>query len=335
MAEIVEAHVTETDLCADPEPEVVQPVIPAGPVSFRGRKYPVARSIDCIENLPNRLREPDRSRTRLAIAQEEMAFAVVGPSQRQDLPLAAARQQKKADDGGLVWPTIGMRGQRCGQSEEFFVGQETLAPLPAVPSDAPAGVRALGSKTHRLGLPHDDGKHRHGPVGRDRRGAQGGEPVPDLLPVDVGDRAAGEARQDLVAQIAAVHVKGPCLPDPFVMLEHGVGDGVEERLLGMARRVLAPPDRGKHRDREGACLPEFHGPGVADDLPDAFAAMLAMDEEAFPARGQHPDAETPELAVADVVGGLAGPERPNAGVGEYKPTVTVRVPGDCSFPAIF
>ena len=39
-----------------------------------------------------------------------MAFAVVGPSQRQDLPLAAARQQKKADDGGLVWPTIGMRG---------------------------------------------------------------------------------------------------------------------------------------------------------------------------------------------------------------------------------
>ena len=102
------------------------------------------------------------------------------------------------------------------------------------------------------------------------------------------------------------------------MLEHGVGDGVEERLLGMARRVLAPPDRGKHRDREGACLPEFHGPGVADDLPDAFAAMLAMDEEAFPARGQHPDAETPELAVADVVGGLAGPERPNAGVGEYQ-----------------
>ena len=44
--------------------------------------------------------------------------------------------------------------------------------------------------------------------------------------------------------------------------------------------------------------------------------MLAMDEEAFPARGQHPDAEARKLAVSDVVNGLAGSERPDAGLGK-------------------
>ena len=44
--------------------------------------------------------------------------------------------------------------------------------------------------------------------------------------------------------------------------------------------------------------------------------MLGMDEEAFAAGGQHPDAEASELAVANVVGDLAGSKRPDTGVGE-------------------
>lgn len=76
-----------------------------------------------------------------------------------------------------------------------------------LPPDAPTGVGPLGQKTHRLRLLHDDGKHRHGSVAGNWRPAQVGEPVPDFLPVDIGDRAPREMRQDLLPQIAAVHTE--------------------------------------------------------------------------------------------------------------------------------
>ena len=98
--------------------------------------------------------------------------------------------------------------------------------------------------------------------------------------------------------------------------EHGLGDGLEESFARFAGHIIAPPDRGEYRGGSRPCLADIHRRGVADDLPDALSPMLAVDEEAFAARGQHPEAEAPELAVAGVVCGLAGPERPDAGVGE-------------------
>ena len=105
-------------------------------------------------------------------------------------------------------------------------------------------------------------------------------------------------RQELIAQITPVHVKGSRLPDPFVTPEHGFGDRLEEIPARFARHILAPPDRGEHRRGLRPCLADIHRHGVADDLPEALPPMLTVDEEAFAARGQDPDAEPPELAVA-------------------------------------
>ena len=85
----------------------------------------------------------------------------------------------------------------------------------------------------------------HGPVRGDRRCAEGREPVPDIPPVDVGDLPTLEAGQDLVLQIAPVDMKGSRLPEPRVPVEHCLGDGLEDGLVGIAGQVLSAPDRGE------------------------------------------------------------------------------------------
>ena len=117
-------------------------------------------------------------------------------------------------------------------------------------------------------------------------------------------------------QVAPVDIERSRLPEPSVSLEHGLGDGLEEGLSGIAGRVLAAPDRGERSDRARARFVQAHGRGVAEDLPDAFSSMLGVDEEAFAPGGQHADAEASELAVADIVGGPARPQHLDAGVGQ-------------------
>ena len=287
VPQIVKAHAAQVRFRTDPAPEPVQPLRAPRAVPLRGLKDPWAGSLQCIENASGRLRQPHGSGACLAVAEEQMALAVIRPAQRQDLALAASRKQEKADDRNLPWSTVRMGRQRCGQPADLFVGQEAFAPLPAVSPDAPAGVGPLGPKAHRFRLPHDDGKHRHGAIRRNRRGVQRGEPVPDVVPADVRDPAPGKVRQELIAQVTSVHVEGPRLPDPLVTPEHGLGDGLEESFGRFAGHILAPPDRGEHRGGSRPCLADIHRRGVADDLPDALSPMLAMDEEAFAARGQH------------------------------------------------
>ena len=141
-------------------------------------------------------------------------------------------------------------------------------------------------------------------------------PVSDIPAVDVGDLPPRETRQDLIAQIAPVHIERCRLPEPFVAPEHGFGDGLEDGLAGIAGHLPAAPDRCEYPGGAGPGLADIHCCGVADDLPDALSVMLAVDEESFAARGQDADAEAPELDVADVVGGLARAEHPDPGVGE-------------------
>ena len=90
-----------------------------------------------------------------------------------------------------------------------------------------------------------------------------------------------------------------------MLSEHGFGDGLEKRAAGPQEAVLAPPDGGQSLGGTGPPLGKAHRPRVAHDPPDAFAAVLAVDEEAFAARRQHPDAETLGSAVADIVCSLA------------------------------
>ena len=122
--------------------------------------------------------------------------------------------------------------------------------------------------------------------------------------------------QDLVLQVVPVHPQRVRLPDPLVALQNGSGNGLERRVAVTDSLALSPPDRGEHAGRARPLLADIHRPGVADDPPDTLAIVLAVDEETLLSRGRHPDAETPEPGVAEVVGGLAGTERSDAGVGQ-------------------
>ena len=192
-------------------------------------------------------------------------------------------------------------------------------PLPAlapVSPDAEAGIGTLHPEAHALRLAHDDGQDRHGPVRRDRRRPQRREPVDDVLPRDLRDLAAGESGQDLLAQVASVHLHRTGLPDPFVPAEGRLRDGLEDRLLRTCGQGIFLPDLGQHRGRPHAGLVHVYRGDVADDLPDAPAFVLAVDEPALCARRHHPDAESFQLPVADVAGHLSRIERPDPGVGE-------------------
>ena len=316
MTEIVKTYIPQVRLGSDPGPEAVQPDRGARFPRARRREYPSARPRQLVENLPGRLGEPDGSGSRLAVAQEETSLPVVGPLERQDLALAASGQQEKAGRRDLQGPLVGVCNEACRQTAYLVVGQEPFASPPAIAPDAPARIGTLGPQAHSLRLPHNDGEHRHRPVRGDRRRAQRRKPVPHLLPVDVGDGASGEIRQDLVPEVSAVHTEGSRLPDPLVVPEHGLGDGLEEGFVGPARHILPPADRGQHLAGAASRFPHVQRPGIADDFPDAFASMLAVDEKAFAARGQHPDAEALELGVSDVEGRLAWKERPHTGHGE-------------------
>ena len=103
-------------------------------------------------------------------------------------------------------------------------------------------------------------------TGIDRLAAAGvalerGEPVPDVLPIDPGDLAALEIRQDLVLQIGPVDGERSGFPDPLVAPEHDLRDPLEQRFLGIGGQALAAPDRGKHLARADTRLAGGHGFG--------------------------------------------------------------------------
>ena len=81
------------------------------------------------------------------------------------------------------------------------------------------------------------------------------------LPVDVGDLPSPEAGQDLVFQVAPVDIERSRLPEPSVAFEHGLGDGLEEGLGGIAGRVLSTSDRGESSHRTRPRFVHAHGSG--------------------------------------------------------------------------
>ena len=96
------------------------------------------------------------------------------------------------------------------------------------------------------------------------------------------------------------------------------GDGLEDRVL---RGGTVTAQRGDQFRRPFPGLGYGHRPGVADGLPDAFTVALDMDEPGPAARRPHPDAEAPQVTVADIVGGpcAAGARRRAAARGGAAP----------------
>ena len=121
-----------------------------------------------------------------------------------------------------------------------------------------------------------------------------------ILPVDAGDIPSPEPGKDLVAQIVPVDLHGPGLPVPPVTGEDLLGNGLEEPLLRQGRRLVAP-ESGEQFRRPSAGLVETDAAGVSDGLPETSSLMLAVNEISPGAGGQDPDAEAPQVTVADVV----------------------------------
>ena len=161
VAEVVQANAAQPGFGTNRVPEPFEPALVPRPFAARRREHPRSGPVQPIENVPGRPRQPDGAGPCLGVAEEEMPLAVVVPAERQDLALAAPRQQEEADHGDLLRGSLCMCRQSCRQVAYLLVRQKARAPLAAVASDAQAGVGALGPKTHGFRLPHDDGEHRH------------------------------------------------------------------------------------------------------------------------------------------------------------------------------
>ena len=136
-----------------------------------------------------------------------------------------------------------------------------------------------------------------------------GEPLPHVAAVDAGDRAALEARQDMVAVVVPVDLESSGLPVSRVAREDLVGNGLEHGSFGRCGRVAASPDRGEHRRGPRAGFAGARALGAGDGLPDAPAPVLAVDEVAFLSRRPDPQTEALQVSVTHVVDGLAGFQR--------------------------
>ena len=82
-----------------------------------------------------------------------------------------------------------------------------------------------------------------------------------------------------------------------VSLEHGLGNDLEELLLRPHGWGLAFSDCGKYFGGMRPRLGDVRIGCIADYSPDTLAAMLALDEKAFPALGQDPHAKAHDIIL--------------------------------------
>ena len=320
VAQVMKAHVAQVGFLADSPPRLVEAVMAEGAVRPRRREHPNYRSRHAVQDRAGGGRQPDRSRPGLAVGQEQLALAPVAPLQRANLAGATPGQQQQPDNGDLL-RTVGLEADEYRRQAAYLRRrQEPFAPLAPVSLDARARIGSLRPVAVDLGLAHDDREHGNRAVRRHRGIVERREPEADIVGSDVADRASPEPGQNLLVVIAPVDLEGRGFPVAGVAPKDLVGDRLERDVRW--RRglfVTSFPDRGQQALGPSAGLVRTDGAGFTDDLPDPPAAVLAMDEVALGARGQYPDAEAPELAVADVVSGLAPLEGPDAGVGEGDP----------------
>ena len=122
VAEVVKANAAQPGFGTNRIPEPFDPAFVPRPLAARRREHPPSGSVQPVENVPGGLRQPDGAGPSLAVAKEEVTLAVVGPAERQDLALAASRQQEEPDDGDLLRTPICVGRQSRGQAAYLLVG---------------------------------------------------------------------------------------------------------------------------------------------------------------------------------------------------------------------
>ena len=186
------------------------------------------------------------------------------------------------------------------KAAELRCGQEPLPALAPVSPDVDAGVGAFASIAVDLGLAQDDREDGGGAVRSARRGVQGGEPALHVGSGDVCNAPPSEPRQNLVPEVSPIDLQGSRLPVPAVVPEDLLGHGLEDRLLRRNTSIAVAVNRTEKSRRAAPGLIKSDGVGVADDSPDTPPVLLAVDEEALPARRQDADTESLEGAVAEI-----------------------------------
>ena len=179
----------------------------------------------------------------------------------------------------------------------------------------PSGRRPIASAS-----PHDDGKHRHGAIRRNRRGVQRGEPSSGRRPCRC---PRSGARQSAAGADCAGNI-GSRRGSPTSRPARDAGTLSRRRprrVLRPFRRTHPRPAGSRRASRWLETVPRGHPSSRRRRRSSrrALPRCWQWDEEAFAARGQHSDAEAPEFAVAENVSRLAGLERPDTGLGERGP----------------
>ena len=138
------------------------------------------------------------TKTCLSVAQEQVPFPVVGPLQGPDLTHAAPCEEKQADERHFTRTPFFMPFEHAREPAKLLRGKTAFAALAPVVVDAGAGIAVFRPVAIDLGLAHDDGQDRRGPVRRRGRRAQGCKPSLHVLPRDFGDDPSAEPWKDLL-----------------------------------------------------------------------------------------------------------------------------------------
>ena len=306
MTQIVQTDVSQVGLVAQLPPEPVQALCRSG--SGPSRKDPDSVSGQAVQDRAGGGGQPDGSRSRLAVPQEQVAVAEVLPLKGHDLALAAAGQQQQFH--GRCHGMAVMPFQHRAQSSGFLPGQEPFAAVPPVAPDVSARIASLRTEAESFGLPHDHRQDRCRPVGGSRRRSEGGEPLLNVCARDRADRPSPEPGKNLVPQVPAIDVERAGLPVPGLSAKNGVCNVLERRLCVDLRRAGRParPARGQMRSCKNPRIGKRHRACIADFRPDALPVDLSVHEKPLAAGWQDPDAEAAEFRVADLADGLAGLE---------------------------
>ena len=97
VPEVMQPHIVQPGLGLQPPPEIHEGRgCEAAPFPARG-KNPRVPPGKAVQNPAGRGGQPDRARSRLGVAQVQMALAIVGPFERQDFTTAAAGKKQQAD----------------------------------------------------------------------------------------------------------------------------------------------------------------------------------------------------------------------------------------------
>ena len=142
MAQVVQTHILDPDLASDAIPEPKVRSARAGWIERRGKDEWAACARLPVENGSGLAAERHRPRSRLAVGKDKHVVLHFRPAEARNLALAAAGEQQKADDVGLLPAALpaGMPVERGMETTQFLPRQEACELRAPVECDGRCGI---------------------------------------------------------------------------------------------------------------------------------------------------------------------------------------------------